>query len=71
MPDHRKRSSNRRHPLRPEPSHDPDARDLFPVWVWMAGAVLLLIVLAGAFGVSYEPIQPPCGSSCPMMMRAG
>jgi peptidoglycan/LPS O-acetylase OafA/YrhL len=50
MFDYRNLNSDYRRPLPPDPG---DA------WVWIAGAILLLLVLAVAF-VSYEPIQPPC-----------
>jgi hypothetical protein len=56
MFDYRNLNSDYRRPLPPDPG---DA------WVWIAGAILLLLVLAVAF-VSYEPIQPPCRSSCSM-----
>jgi hypothetical protein len=49
MFDYRNLNSDYRRPLPPDPG---DA------WVWIAGAILLLLVLAVAF-VSYEPIQPP------------
>jgi hypothetical protein len=49
-------NSDYRRPLPPDPG---DA------WPWIAGAILLLLVLVAAF-VSYEPIQPPCRSSCSM-----
>jgi hypothetical protein len=50
MFDYRNLNSDYRRPLPPDPG---DAS------VWIAGAILLLLVLAVAF-VSYEPIQPPC-----------
>ena len=56
MFDYRNLNSDYRRPLPPDPG---DA------WVWIAGTILLLLVLAVAF-VSYEPIQPPCRPSCSM-----
>jgi hypothetical protein len=35
------------------------------------GILLVVITLAGALGISYEPIQPPCRPFCSMTMRAG
>src|SRR5271154_5382805 len=40
-----------------EPHHD--ARSANAAWGWIVGAVLLVIVLAGAF-VSFEPGESPC-----------
>jgi hypothetical protein len=61
MFDYRNLNSDYRRVLRA----DPDERGADAAWGWIAGAILLLLVLAAAF-VSYEPIQPPCRSSCSM-----
>ena len=57
MFDYHNLNTDYRRPLPPDPG---DA------WVWIAGAILLLLVLAAAFVSYYEPIQPPCRSSCSM-----
>lgn len=44
---------------------DTESRGTKAAWGWIAGAFLLLIVLASAF-VSYEPIQAPCRPYCAM-----
>jgi hypothetical protein len=61
MFEYRNLNSDFRRPLRP----DPGARGAHAAWEWIAGAILLLLVLAAAF-VSYEPNQPPCRPSCSM-----
>jgi hypothetical protein len=54
MFDYRNLNSDYRRPLRA----DPGQRGADAAWGWIAGAILLLLVLAAAF-VSYEPIQSP------------
>jgi hypothetical protein len=45
MFDYRNLNSDYRRPLRP----DPGARGAHAAWEWIAGAILLLLVLAAAF----------------------
>ena len=61
MFDYRNLNSDYRRLLRA----DPGERGADAAWEWIAGTILLLLVLAAAF-VSNEPIQPPCRSSCSM-----
>ena len=56
MFDYHNLNSDYRRPLPPDPGE----------WTWIAGTILLLLVLAAAFVSYYEPIQPPCRSSCSM-----
>ena len=53
-------------PSLPDRRYDPDARGAKVAWGWIAGAMLLVIVLASAF-VNYEAFQaPPCVAYCAM-----
>jgi hypothetical protein len=47
-----------------------DTRSANAAWGWIACAILLVIVLAGAF-VSFEPGESPCRPYCSMTNRAG
>ena len=70
MSDYQNRNSVYRNPLRADQRNDPGTRG-HATW-WIAGGILLvvLITLAGALAISYEPIQPPCRPFC-SMIRAG
>ena len=71
MSDYRNPNSDYRHPLRRDLRNDADAHSHYAAWGWTAGAtILLLSVLAGAFDISFEPIQPPCRSLCSMKAPA-
>jgi hypothetical protein len=70
MSDYQNRNSVYRNPVRADQRDDPGTHGRV-TW-WIGGGILLvvLITLAGALGISYEPIQPPCRPSC-SMIRAG
>jgi hypothetical protein len=71
MSSYRNRNSAYRDPLRPHRRDDPSTRGGHAGW-WVAGGILLVVItLAGALDISYEPIQPPCRPFCSMTMRAG
>jgi len=66
MSDYRNLKSDYRHPVQPDLHRDGDAHGPYAVWGWIAGATLLVLAMAGAFDISFEPIQPPCRSLCAM-----
>lgn len=45
-------------PLRRDLGYDPDARSAKATWGWVAGAALLVVLLAIAFGIGRAPNQP-------------
>jgi hypothetical protein len=48
---------NSNDPLRRDPPFDPDARAMNATWGWIAAAIFVVVMLAVAFGIGYEPGQ--------------
>jgi len=61
MSDYRNRNFDYRDPDDPLPSEarlDPNVRAANAAWGWIAAAVVLVVVLAVAFGIGHQPGQP-------------